>query len=97
MPLRQSRRLLKKVPEIIAEKLQDRDPKGNRPVLFAQDEGRFGHITVMSGVPGRLWEQGRTHTRSLDLFIVSAKSFFLMRNALKLQIPPNPLLAKGEL
>ena len=40
MPFRQSRRLLKKLPEIIAEKLEDRDPGDNRPVLlFAQDEG----------------------------------------------------------
>ena len=46
MPLRQSRRLLKKLPEIIAEKLEDRDPGDNRPVLlFAQDEGRFGRIS----------------------------------------------------
>ena len=46
IPLRQSRRLLKKLPEIIAEKLEDRDPGDNRPVLlFAQDEGRFGRIS----------------------------------------------------
>jgi hypothetical protein len=46
MPLWQSRRLLKKLPEIIAEKLEDRDPGDNRPVLlFAQDEGRFGRIS----------------------------------------------------
>ena len=46
MPSRQSRRLLKKLPEIIAEKLEDRDPGDNRPVLlFAQDEGRFGRIS----------------------------------------------------
>jgi hypothetical protein len=40
MLIRKSKRLLKKLPEIIAEKLQDRDPEDNRPVLlFAQDEG----------------------------------------------------------
>ena len=41
-----SRRLLKKLPEIIAEKLKTRDPEDHRPVLlFAQDEGRFGRIS----------------------------------------------------
>jgi hypothetical protein len=46
MPKRKSRRLLKKLPEIIAEKLEERDPEDNRPVLlFAQDEGRFGRIS----------------------------------------------------
>ena len=46
MPIRRGKRLLKKLPEIIAEKLDHRDPKDNRPVLlFAQDEGRFGRIS----------------------------------------------------
>jgi hypothetical protein len=49
MPKRKSRRLLKKLPEIIAEKLEERDPEDNRPVLlFAQDEGRFGRISDVS-------------------------------------------------
>ena len=46
MPTSKSRRLLKKLPEIIAEKLKTRDPADHRPVLlFAQDEGRFGRIS----------------------------------------------------
>ena len=46
MPISRSRRLLKKLPEIIAEKLDTRDPEDHRPVLlFAQDEGRFGRIS----------------------------------------------------
>jgi len=46
MPIRRSRQLLKKLPEIIAEKLAERDPEDHRPVLlFAQDEGRFGRIS----------------------------------------------------
>jgi len=46
MPIKKSRRLLKKLPEIIAEKLATRDPEDNRPVLlFSQDEGRFGRIS----------------------------------------------------
>lgn len=46
MPTRRNKRLLKKIPEIIAEKLEERDPEDNRPVLlFAQDEGRFGRIS----------------------------------------------------
>ena len=46
MPIKKSRRLLKKLPEISAEKLDTRDPEDNRPVLlFAQDEGRFGRIS----------------------------------------------------
>jgi len=47
MPIRKSRRLLKKLPEIIAaEKLATRDPEDHRPVLlFSQDEGRFGRIS----------------------------------------------------
>ncbi len=46
MPIRRSKRLLKKLPEIITEKLADRDPEDDRPVLiFAQDEGRFGRIS----------------------------------------------------
>ena len=46
MPIKKSRRLLKKLPEIIAEKLDTRDPEDNRSVLlFAQDEGRFGRIS----------------------------------------------------
>jgi transposase len=45
-PIKKGRRLLKKLPEIIAEKLDTRDPEDNRPVLlFAQDEGRFGRIS----------------------------------------------------
>jgi hypothetical protein len=45
-PIKKSRRLLKKLPEIIAEKLDSRDPEDNRPVLLlAQDEGRFGRIS----------------------------------------------------
>lgn len=45
-PTSKSRRLLKKLPEIIAEKLDTRDPEDHRPVLlFAQDEGRFGRIS----------------------------------------------------
>src|SRR4030067_3115182 len=44
--IRKSRKLLKKLPEIIAEKLATRDPEDHRPVLlFAQDEGRFGRIS----------------------------------------------------
>ena len=46
MPTRRSKRLLKKLPKLIAEKLAARDPEDNRPVLlFAQDEGRFGRIS----------------------------------------------------
>jgi hypothetical protein len=46
MPLRRSKRLLKKLPKIIIEKLADRNPEDDRPVLlFAQDEGRFGRIS----------------------------------------------------
>jgi hypothetical protein len=46
MPTRRSKRLLKKLPKIIAEKLKSRDPEDKRPVLlFAQDEGRFGRIS----------------------------------------------------
>jgi hypothetical protein len=46
MLLRRSKRLLKKLPEIITERLADRDPEDDRPVLlFAQDEGRFGRIS----------------------------------------------------
>jgi putative transposase len=46
MPTRRNKRLLKKLPKIIAEKLAARDPEDNRPVLlFAQDEGRFGRIS----------------------------------------------------
>ncbi len=46
MLIRKSKGLLKKLSEIIAEKLQDRDPEDNRPILlFAQDEGRFGRIS----------------------------------------------------
>ena len=46
MPISKSRRLLKKLPEIIEEKLKTRDPEDHRPVLlFAQDEGRFGRIS----------------------------------------------------
>jgi hypothetical protein len=46
MPTRKIKRLLKKLPEIIAEKLAERDSEDSRPVLlFAQDEGRFGRIS----------------------------------------------------
>jgi hypothetical protein len=46
MPTRRNKRLLKKLPKIIAEKLAERDPEDNCPVLlFAQDEGRFGRIS----------------------------------------------------
>jgi hypothetical protein len=46
MPLKRSKRLLKKLPEIIIEKLATRHPDDKRPVLFfAQDEGRFGRIS----------------------------------------------------
>jgi transposase len=46
MPISKHRRLLKKLPEIIAEKLDTRDPEDHRPILlFAQDEGRFGRIS----------------------------------------------------
>jgi len=46
MPIKRSRRLLTKLPEIIADKLAERDPGDHRPVLlFAQDEGRFGRIS----------------------------------------------------
>ena len=46
MPLRRSRKLLKKLPEIIRERLAERDSEDTRPVLiFAQDEGRFGRIS----------------------------------------------------
>ena len=46
MLTRKSKRLLKKLPTIIAEKLAARDPEDNRPVLlFAQDQGRFGRIS----------------------------------------------------
>ena len=46
MPIRRSRRLLKKLPEIIAAKLAARDPEDHRPVLlFSQDEARFGRIS----------------------------------------------------
>jgi hypothetical protein len=43
MPSRRSKKLLKKLPEIISETLANRNPEDCRPVLlFAQDEGRFG-------------------------------------------------------
>lgn len=46
MPISKNRRLLKKLPEIIAEKLDTKDPEDHRPILlFAQDEGRFGRIS----------------------------------------------------
>ena len=46
MPLKRSKRLLKKLPKIIIEKLATRPPDDKRPVLlFAQDEGRFGRIS----------------------------------------------------
>jgi putative transposase len=46
MQIKRNRRLLKKLPEIIAEKLAERDPGDHRSVLlFAQDEGRFGRIS----------------------------------------------------
>src|SRR4030043_2278790 len=46
MLIRKSRRLLKKLPEIIAAKLAARDPEDHRPVLlFSQDEARFGRIS----------------------------------------------------
>jgi hypothetical protein len=46
MPTKKSRRLLKKLPKIIAEKLNNRASEDSRPVLlFAQDEGRFGRIS----------------------------------------------------
>jgi hypothetical protein len=46
MPFRRSKRLLKKLPEIIIEKLANRNPEDRRPVLLlAQDEGRFGRIS----------------------------------------------------
>jgi hypothetical protein len=45
MPSRRSKKLLKKLPEIISETLANRNPEDCRPVLlFAQDEGRFGRI-----------------------------------------------------
>jgi hypothetical protein len=46
MPIRKSRRLLKRLPEIIATKLASRDPEDHRPVLlFSQDEARFGRLS----------------------------------------------------
>jgi hypothetical protein len=46
MQISKSRRLLKKLTEIIVEKLETRDPDDHRPVLlFAQDEARFGRIS----------------------------------------------------
>jgi hypothetical protein len=46
MPTRRNKRLLKKLPKLIAEKVATRNPEDNRPVLlFAQDEGRFGRIS----------------------------------------------------
>jgi hypothetical protein len=41
-----SRGLQKKVPELLAEIVAQRDPEDNRPVIImAHDEGRFGRIT----------------------------------------------------
>jgi hypothetical protein len=46
-PRPRSRRPLKKLPDLVAEKLAERNPGDNRPVLlFAQDEARFGRISV---------------------------------------------------
>ncbi len=46
MPFKRNKRLLKKLPKIILEKLATRNPDDKRPVLlFAQDEGRFGRIS----------------------------------------------------
>ena len=42
-----SKRPLKKLPDLVAEKLAQRDPGDHRPVLlFAQDEARFGRISI---------------------------------------------------
>ena len=61
MPIRKSRRLLKKLPEIIAEKLGTRDPEDHRPVLlFAQDEGRFGRISDVR----RAWSPSGTRPQA---------------------------------
>ncbi|MDD3581910.1 MAG: hypothetical protein PHW74_12925 [Desulfobacca sp.] len=46
MSNRLASRFLKKLPELVAEKLADRDPEDHRMVLiFAQDEGRLGRIS----------------------------------------------------
>ena len=43
---KKSRRLLKKLPSLIAEQLASRDPNDKRPaVIVAQDEARFGRIS----------------------------------------------------
>ena len=42
-----SRRPLKKLPDLVAEKLAQRDAGDHRPVLlFTQDEARFGRISI---------------------------------------------------
>ena len=42
-----SKRPLKKLPELVVEKIAERDPDDRRPVLlFTQDEARFGRISI---------------------------------------------------
>jgi transposase len=58
---KRNRKLLKKLPEIIAEKLAERDPEDHRPVLlFVQDEGRFG----CSNDTRRAWAPAATRPQS---------------------------------
>jgi hypothetical protein len=46
-PKQRSKRPLKKLPELVAEKLAQRNAGDQRPVLiFAQDEARFGRISI---------------------------------------------------
>jgi len=46
-PKQRSKRPLKKLPELVAEKLAQRNAGDHRPVLiFAQDEARFGRISI---------------------------------------------------
>jgi hypothetical protein len=46
-PRQRSKRPLKKLPELVVEKIAERDPDDHRPVLlFTQDEARFGRISI---------------------------------------------------
>ena len=46
-PKPRSKRPLKRLPELVVQKLAERDPEDRRPVLlFAQDEARFGRISI---------------------------------------------------
>lgn len=56
-----SKRPLKKLPELVAEKLAERHPDDHRPVLlFTQDEARFGRISIIR----RSWAPAGIRPRS---------------------------------